>query len=111
MPEGAVYVGRPSRWGNPFTWRGERVHLYVRQPNGRRAWQTMIGPARRPDPHRDNERLSPTELTNAFASYAVERLSDETHWLDDIRGHDLACWCPLGQPCHADVLLELANPV
>lgn len=35
--------------------------------------------------------------------------------VDDIRaelaGHDLACWCPLdGQPCHADVLLELANP-
>ena len=28
-------------------------------------------------------------------------------WLD--RGHDLACWCPLDQPCHADVLLELAN--
>ncbi|MCW2756994.1 MAG: hypothetical protein JWO46_740 [Nocardioidaceae bacterium] len=24
-------------------------------------------------------------------------------------GHDLACWCPVGTPCHADVLLELAN--
>lgn len=33
--------------------------------------------------------------------------------VDDIRrelaGHDLACWCPLDQPCHADVLLALAN--
>ncbi|MGA4726274.1 DUF4326 domain-containing protein [Micromonospora taraxaci] len=32
---------------------------------------------------------------------------------DDIRTHlagkDLACWCPLDQPCHADVLLELAS--
>jgi hypothetical protein len=27
----------------------------------------------------------------------------------DLAGKDLACWCPLGQPCHADVLLELAN--
>lgn len=26
-----------------------------------------------------------------------------------LRGKDLACWCPLDQPCHADVLLELAN--
>lgn len=26
-----------------------------------------------------------------------------------LAGHDLACWCPLDQPCHADVLLELAN--
>lgn len=28
----------------------------------------------------------------------------------DLAGHDLACWCALDQPCHADVLLELANP-
>jgi hypothetical protein len=26
-----------------------------------------------------------------------------------LAGRDLACWCPLDQPCHADVLLELAN--
>jgi hypothetical protein len=36
-----------------------------------------------------------------------------TIWGEDdfrlIRGHNLACWCPLDQPCHADVLLELAN--
>jgi len=28
---------------------------------------------------------------------------------DLLAGYDLACWCDLGQPCHADVLLELAN--
>jgi hypothetical protein len=28
----------------------------------------------------------------------------------DLAGKDIACWCPLDQPCHADVLLELANP-
>ena len=27
----------------------------------------------------------------------------------DLRGKNLACWCPLDQPCHADFLLELAN--
>ena len=27
----------------------------------------------------------------------------------ELAGYDLACWCPLDQPCHADVLLELAN--
>lgn len=26
-----------------------------------------------------------------------------------LRGKDLACYCPLGKPCHADVLLRLAN--
>lgn len=27
----------------------------------------------------------------------------------ELSGHDLACWCPLDQPCHADVLLRVAN--
>ena len=27
----------------------------------------------------------------------------------DLAGHDLACWCPLDEPCHADVLLDVAN--
>jgi hypothetical protein len=31
--------------------------------------------------------------------------------LEPLRGKDLACWCPLSEPCHADVLLELANGV
>jgi hypothetical protein len=34
---------------------------------------------------------------------------DKSLWLADLRGKNLACWCPLDQPCHADVLLELAN--
>jgi len=29
--------------------------------------------------------------------------------LERLRGKNLACWCPLDQPCHADVLLEFAN--
>ncbi len=28
----------------------------------------------------------------------------------ELRSKNLACWCPLDQPCHADVLLEIANP-
>jgi hypothetical protein len=28
-------------------------------------------------------------------------------WVSPLLGHDLACWCPLDQPCHADVLIEL----
>jgi hypothetical protein len=46
-----------------------------------------------------------------FRSMVTE---ENTYWLDkavsDLAGRDLACWCPLDQPCHADVLLELANP-
>lgn len=27
----------------------------------------------------------------------------------ELRGKNLACWCRLEQPCHADVLLRVAN--
>lgn len=27
----------------------------------------------------------------------------------DLAGRDLACWCPPNEPCHADVLLAVAN--
>ncbi|MDE1854586.1 MAG: DUF4326 domain-containing protein [Thaumarchaeota archaeon] len=32
-----------------------------------------------------------------------------SHSISELRGKNLACWCPLDQPCHADILLELAN--
>lgn len=30
-------------------------------------------------------------------------------YLKVLKGKDLMCWCPLDKPCHADILLELAN--
>ena len=27
----------------------------------------------------------------------------------ELRGKDLACWCSLDAPCHADLLLKAAN--
>lgn len=43
------------------------------------------------------------------ASMAEQPKLPDRPALDELRGKDLACWCPLDQPCHADVLLELAN--
>jgi hypothetical protein len=31
------------------------------------------------------------------------------HVRSELRGRDLACYCPLDEPCHADVLIEVAN--
>ena len=51
--------------------------------------------------------LTRQEAVVAYRHMARSNL-DESE-LAELRGHDLACWCPLDQPCHADVLLELAN--
>lgn len=84
MPEGAVYVGRPTKWGNPFplapTWLEPR-HMAV---DRYRFWLTGV----------------------IRAPYGLPPQPQE---IAQLRGKDLACWCPLDQPCHADILLELAN--
>lgn len=94
MPEGAVYVGRPGKWGNPFTvggaWveRSEAVAMY-RDLIERIASGTT-------EPWMQDDR----SVWNRYI---------KTYIRDELAGKDLACWCPLDQPCHADVLLEIAN--
>jgi hypothetical protein len=57
----------------------------------------------------------PTRWGNYEASlrlYDIQaRYQNEVNprWLDPLRGKNLACWCGPDQPCHADILLELAN--
>ncbi len=115
MPEGAIYVGRPSRWGNPFAL--DVIHHAV--ACGLTTYGTPGGAIRIAD-----DLLARPEwfLTTAEASVLLFRRFVElmpsaarAELLADLRGHDLACWCPLttpmgnSMPCHADVLLELAN--
>lgn len=89
MPEGAVYVGRPTKWGNPFR---------IGSPN---ADDCMICATAA-----DAVACYRSELTT-FAAFNFMGLKPGD--IEELRGKDLACFCPLDQPCHADVLLELAN--
>jgi hypothetical protein len=101
--EGAVYVGRPTLWGNP--WRaGELCAPF---------WAEHCQP-----PDAPSWFGRPANDVIRDAADAVEMYRK---WIVDVeqrgvplpihrlRGKNLACWCPLDQPCHADVLLELAN--
>jgi hypothetical protein len=105
MPEDAVYVGRPGLWGNPF-WVVEKDH-------GVQLSLTLFGDMARgywdPSPlaaFSDDEVRDLYDKRAAWLKRVGSHPRDAAHLL---RGHDLACWCPLDQPCHADVLLEIAN--
>jgi Domain of unknown function (DUF4326) len=105
MPPSAIYVGRPTVWGNPFGHDGS-------DHSKRRCAQLyrglMTGSVNRfietHHPTRDFT-LGDVILAQKLEAIRKKILSD----VGKLRGHDLACWCPVGQPCHADVLLELAN--
>ena len=82
IPEGAVYVGRPSKWGNPF-----RIGQH---------YQGII--------------LTREDAIEAYSDWLLYSDASEIllPQIGELKGKDLVCWCaPL--PCHADVLLELAN--
>lgn len=102
-PENTVVVARPSRYGNPV----KIVPVSQRGPfDLERDGVGFIG--------------QNTDLEGARRS-AVARYRDLllnhpqlvrvsiTEIRADLAGRNLACWCPLDQPCHADVLLEIAN--
>lgn len=89
MPANTVSVCRPGRWGNPFP-IGEPAYNVPKPLIGRIA-------------HDASEAV---ELYRSMLlNYGLPAGCD----LSEIRGKNLACWCKTGAPCHADVLLELAN--
>ncbi len=90
-PDGAVVVSRPSKWGNPFT----VTEVVERYPSlsFEQCVQFVV------NQFKFDRRASGLQL--GYPSDAEVRA--------ELAGRDLACWCPLDQPCHADVLLEIAN--
>lgn len=86
LPPNTRLVARPSRFGNPFKigengmTRSEAIAMFRRWIEGER-----------PD-------VEPERRQRLLAS------------LRELKGKDLACYCPPGEECHADLLLELANP-
>lgn len=104
MPDGGVYVGRPTRFGNPFElsdfWKAgySGSESVAREACVAAFWQWH-----RREPF---TLVWPDELTRWCIGMHVNDCMPDVSIL---RGKDLACWCPLDQPCHADVLLELAN--
>lgn len=86
MPAGAVKVDRSTRWGNPFR---------VGEDIGGRGPVDQAGAVQM-----FRDMLADPEL-RSLCGYPVD--------LSPLRGRHLACWCALGEPCHADLLLEVVN--
>ena len=89
LPPNTVVVSRPSRWGNPYAVVNGDHQSAVNAYRKELEWY-----------------LSGKSLRNAVELRAK---------IEKLRGYNLACWCKLTDkdgnrvPCHADVLLELAN--
>jgi hypothetical protein len=90
MPENTIKVDRSTKWGNPFV-VGKPAGAYSGMVEDRRhAYLLYLGAA--------------PQNTDLVAAAQKE-----------LRGKNLACWCPYDDPyedvCHAAVLLRIANKV
>jgi hypothetical protein len=87
-----VVVSRPGRWGNPWSVQevGSAAEA-VRRFRGATCGFMSNGSFCKPQAHP--------------LSFIGRIISD----VGELRGKNLACWCKIGSPCHADVLLEMAN--
>jgi len=94
MPPNTIYVGRPTKWGNPIL--GDDAEELFRRwlsPEGYLQWDTFA-------------QIAVGRLKYTLCPNGREKLLSE---ISELEGKNLACWCALDKPCHADVLLELAN--
>jgi hypothetical protein len=87
MPPNTVKVDRSTKWGNPYA---------VKPPEFLAA-----------------QAMRCFEISVGLSMLGSRCMNDGIDWiashLKELRGKNLACWCKPGQPCHADVLLRLAN--
>jgi len=83
VPQNTIYVGRPSKWGNPLKFA---INDWSKE---------------------NSDELIKLNLKEFRIYLKKENLDQEAK--KELKGKNLACWCPLDQLCHADMLLEIAN--
>ena len=103
MPPNTVSVTRPGPYGNPF--RVGTIPCHGHTDGEACDCQEYFGCA--------TTEQAVEKFRKWRADIAAEHARRGTKfiesWLAPLRGKNLACFCALDQPCHADVLLELAN--
>lgn len=109
MPANAVKVDRTTVWGNPFDVReyGHELSLHLFESTACGCWSRAN--LRHVDPE-TVETLHAAHIAwiRRLGGKPLERAAKE------LRGRDLACWCPLpadgeDDNCHAAILLRIAN--
>jgi hypothetical protein len=106
MPANTVKVDRSTMFGNPFP-----MDVYGRAGAIDRFRRWLTG-------HMSAREMSQCTRSDRWAARNVSLVTVRELLINDLprlTGKHLACWCPLidkngtSVPCHADVLLELAN--
>ena|SRR5947209_275063 len=88
-----VYVCRPSEWGNRYVVAKGKMRKFLNW----KSYKFLVA--------------TPAEAVQKFSEFDAFVQTDRgrAYVREKLKGKNLACWCKLSQPCHADILLEIAN--
>ena len=100
MPPNTVSVCHPGKWGNPFK-SGDPVQNRVCVTTA------VMSGAIGPEEYKNNAPITAEQAVKLYKYHLTQ--GGKYLPLEELRGKNLACFCPLDRPCHADVLLELAK--
>lgn len=94
MPENTLYVGRPTKWGNKFKVINEDGSWWIIDTEGN-YWRDY--------PTKEQATKRAVEL---YGHWLDGQIDSQKLDFSELVGKNLACFCPLSQTCHVDVLLE-----
>ena len=98
MPPNTGKVDRSSRWGNPFVIGQITDEAQLGKGTPKKLSGVPVA-----------DRAQAVEMFGDWIHSRSERAKEWRASVHLLAGRNLACWCPLDGPCHADVLLKLAN--
>ena len=102
MPANTVIVDRRTKWGNPYFVKKKRSLYHVFKVTEHGAKKSIGLGAK-------TQREALAIALNKFRKIITYTLRTSPDYLEPLRGKNLACWCKEEAPCHADILIELAN--
>lgn len=90
-PPNTIYVGRPSKWGNIFPIGSKPSEFSADLP----------------------EKCETLEVSLMCYKNYIDTwlIITDGRWINELKGKNLSCWCPLDKPCHSDILLEYAKSI
>ena len=88
MPDNTIYVGRPTKYGNPFTVGCNASEFSTNLPDHVETVEQAI---------------------DCFRYWLDLKIWINKDFVKPLKGKNLACFCREGEKCHADILLEVAN--
>jgi hypothetical protein len=110
MPPNTAYVGRPTKWGNPFRAIFDKDALDLDRDDIENSgtWWVVDNEGNYWRSHTTKESAI-AQCVKLYSSYLEAKLTIGQLNLNEIIGKNLACFCKIDEPCHADVLIEFCN--